>query len=490
MIDIVSGVLDVASATPSRTALIAPGGEPVSYGALRERVLAIAHALASGTQGDEGFGALFAVRPGPDAVAMALGAVAAGGTLVLADPGLAPEVFAGRMALTRPRWVLSESLLYLLSGPLKGLARRRGLLLPNLRDPFPQARHLYTGRWLPGVPAGALRLDGLPAVQAVPRVHDHPAVVAFTSGTTEQPKGVVHTRRSLSEGLRLFTEAVSLGPEDIVHTDQFILGLPALIAGATWSMRGRGDFAQELAARGATHAFSVPVKLHELLSRTPSLPDTLRCLLLGAAPAPPAVLRKAMAAAPAARVLSVYAMTEALPIAIATAEDKLATTEGDLLGAPLPGVGARVAGDGELFVSGPHLAQGYLGHAPLTELPTGDLVRLDDHGRLVLLGRKKDMILRDGVNIYPGLYEPAIAALPGVSEAAIVGLADQDTGDEEVVLALTTTAGYDERALRGALPDLVDAAALPDRIVTLSELPRKGRSDKLDRAAIRTRVAR
>ncbi|MEU7895488.1 class I adenylate-forming enzyme family protein [Nonomuraea sp. NPDC049152] len=496
MIDIISGVLATADTAPARTALIAPDGTPVTYGELRTRLLTVAHAL----RGDDDFGVLFAVRPGPDAVALALGAVAAGGTLVLADPGLAPEVFAGRMALTRPRWVIAESLLYLLSGPLERLARRRGLLLPNLREPFPGARHLYTGPWLPGVPSGALRVGGLPgvpsgvgglpAVQGAPVTRDQAAVVAFTSGTTEQPKGVVHTRRSLAEGLRLFTEAVPMGPGDVVHTDQFILGLPALIAGATWSMPGRGDYAEELARRGATHAFSVPVKLHGLLERTHRLPGTLRCLLLGAAPAPPAVLRRAREAAPKADILSVYALTEALPIAIASAEDKLAATGGDLLGAPLPGVRVRVADDGELFVAGPHLARGYLGDAPLTELATGDLVRLDAEGRLVLLGRKKDMILRDGVNIYPGVYEPAIAALPGVGEAAVVGLPDPDTGDEEVVLALTTTAGYDEKLLRKALPDLMDAPALPDRIVTLPELPRKGRSDKLDRAAIRQQVAR
>ena len=134
-------------------------------------------------------------------------------------------------------------------------------------------------------------------------------------------------------------------------------------------------------------------------------------------------------------MLSVYAMTEALPIAIASARKKLARAEGDLLGAPLPGSASGSRDDGELFVSGPHLARGYLGEEPLKEVATGDLVRLEE-GRLVLLGRKKDMLLRDGVNIYPGLYEPAIAALPGVAEAAIVGLPDPETGDEEVVLAV------------------------------------------------------
>ncbi|MFF5205097.1 class I adenylate-forming enzyme family protein [Streptosporangium sp. NPDC000396] len=577
MSDVITGIMTAAEREPERTALIDGRGRKITYGELARRVRAVRDAIAGGPgtespplpgNGTEsrsrpgngtanqprsgngmesglrpGDGVLFAVRPGVDAVALALGAVAAGGTLVLADPGLAPEVLAARMTATRPKWVVAESLLYTLSGPLKGLARRRGLLLPNLRDPLPgrPVRHLFTGPWLPGVPRGALRLSRIlrSPGSVPPSVHqpyippdspddglggnpttstggspttstndnltaspdmsgadapdiseisaDQPAAVIFTSGTTARPRGVVHTRGSLAAGLAMFQSAFPLGPGDIVHTDQLMLGLPALLAGATWSLPGGGDLAEELAERRATHTFAVPVHLDRLLRQTPRLPGTLRYLLLGAAPAPPAVLRRAIEAGP--EVLSVYAMTEALPIAIASAREKLAQADGDLLGAPLPGVGVRIADDGELFVSGPHLAQRYLGEDPLEEIATGDLVRLEE-GRLVLLGRKKDMILRDGVNIYPGLYEPAVAALPGVAEAAIVGLADPETGDEEVVLAVVPADGYDEGLLRKALPAIVDAAALPDRIEPLDAFPRSGRADKLDRAALRGLVTR
>ncbi|GAA3096960.1 class I adenylate-forming enzyme family protein [Streptosporangium carneum] len=588
MNDIITGIMATAEREPDRVALIDGRGREIRYGELARRVNAVRDAMADRAEntsrdsaswdrgsGEIGDGVLFAVRPGVDAVVLALGSVAAGGTLVLADPGLAPDVLAARMEATRPGWVVAESLLYTLSGPLKRLARRRGLLLPNLRDPLPgrPVRHLHTGPWLPGVPRGALRLSRLlrssgsapakddvhgdahrvghrasapntsatpPAVPApessstlerreeaerpegttrreeaerqgeaerregaeqrgeadmsgadAPDISeistDQPAAVIFTSGTTARPRGVVHTRGSLAAGLALFRSVFPLGPGDVVHTDQLMLGLPALLAGATWSLPGGGDLADELAVRKATHTFAVPVHLDRLLRRTPRLPDTLRYLLLGAAPAPPAVLRRAVEAGP--EVLSVYAMTEALPIAIASAQEKLAQTEGDLLGTPLPGVGVRIADDGELFVSGPHLAQRYLGEDPLEEIATGDLARLEE-GRLVLLGRKKDMILRDGVNIYPGLYEPAIAALPGVAEAAIVGLADPETGDEEVVLAVIPADGYDEVLLRKALPEIVDAAALPDRVEALDAFPRSGRADKLDRAALRELVTR
>lgn len=499
-VDLVAGVFAAAGRTPDAIAVIDGRGRTLRYGELARRVRAVRTALADAC----GETVLFAVRPGPDAVVTALGAVAAGGMLMPVDPGLAPQILAGRLAAARPRWVCAESILYPLSGPLRRLAARRGLLLPRLADPLPghPVRHLYTGLRLPGVPRRALSLRALvrrgnhtggPEPGEAPEAEDRPAVVVFTSGTTGHPKGVVHTRRSLAHGVRMFTAAVPFGPGDVVHTDQLMLGLPALMAGATWSLPGAAErFLDELAERAATHAFCVPVRLDALLRRPGArLPGTLRRLLLGSAPAPPAVLRRAVAAGPHTEVLSVYAMTEALPIAIASAEEKLAHRDGDLLGRPLPGVGVRVAADGELFVSGPHLARGYLGAPPMSEVATGDLVRLDAGGRLVLLGRKKDMILRDGYNIYPSLYEPAVAALPGVAEAAFIGLPDPDTGDEEVVLAVVPeddAAGIDLDRLRAALPAIVDTGAVPDRIEVLDAFPRAGRAAKLDRAALRAAV--
>ncbi|SDH80727.1 Acyl-CoA synthetase (AMP-forming)/AMP-acid ligase II [Sinosporangium album] len=488
MNDLITGILETAACHPDAVAVVDGDGRTHTFGELRARI----HSLrAAFMEGDDG-AVLFAVRPGPDAVALALGAVAAGRTLVLADPGVAPSVFADRMALTKPAWVVAESFLYTLSGPLSGLARRRGLLLPRLADPAPghPVRHLRAGPWLPGVPRGALSLArGLrrTGTGAISGALDDPALVVFTSGTTGHPRGVVHTRRSLGAGIELFLSAVPMRPGDVVHTDQLMLGLPALLAGATWSLPGRGGLAAELAARRATHAFGVPVRLDAALRESPVLPDTLRYLLLGAAPAPPAVLRRAIASAPHAEVLSVYAMTEALPIAVISARDKLASP--GAVGTPL--VKVRVGADGELMVSGPNVAWGYLGGKRLREVATGDLGRFDDEGGLVLLGRKKDMILRDGVNIYPGLYEPAVAALPGVAEAAIVGLADEETGDEEVVLALVPDADedLDVERVRAALPSFVDAWALPDRIAVVAGLPRSGRTDKVDRAALRAEVA-
>ncbi|MFD0903406.1 class I adenylate-forming enzyme family protein [Actinomadura sediminis] len=499
---LVRRLLDQAARTPGGVALVAGDGAELTYGELRRRVLAVRHGLVSAGL-EPGDGVLFSVRPSPGSLVLALGIVAAGGVVVFADPGAGPEMFTARLRLARPRWSAAESILYAGSRlrPVRAYARRRGLLLPNLADlrvpgegPM---RHVHVGRRLPGVPRGSLAFERLasgpapePDADGDP---DAPAAVIFTSGTTADPRAVVHTQGSLAAALDLFRARLPLGPGDVVHTDQLMLGLPTLISGARWSMPPLGAppaaFARLLRERRATHTFCVPVHLAEILDAAPELPGTLRHVLLGAAPAPPALLRRAVAAAPSAEVLSVYAMTEILPVAIASAEEKLAFDgPGDLLGAPLPGVAARVADDGELLLSGPNLCRGHLGAEPLDELPTGDLARLDGD-RLVLTGRKKDMLIRGKFNLYPGLYEPSIAALPDVAEAAIVGVPDPSTGDEEVVLAVVGPPDLPGR-LHRALPDVIDHDALPDRVVVLPELPRSGRTRKLDRDRLRELVAR
>jgi acyl-CoA synthetase (AMP-forming)/AMP-acid ligase II len=446
---------------------------------------------------------LFSVRPSPEAVVLALGTVAAGGTVVFIDPGSGPELFASRLDLARPGWAAAESLLYAASapGPGRALARRRGVLLPDY-SVLP-VRHVRSGPWRPGVPLRAVSAKALAKptkpVRDWPKAPDQDAVVVFTAGTTSEPKAVVHTRGSLGSALDVLATRCALAPGARVHTDQFLLGLPSLVAGAHWTMPRFGfsptadlsSVAGGLSA--ATHTFLVPADLAALLDAAQrgevALPTSLRQVLLGAAPVLPPLLRRARAALPGVEFLAVYGMTEILPIAVTSAEDKLAHQgDGDLLGEPLPGVRARVADDGELLVSGPNMCRGYLGQPPLAEHATGDLARIED-GSIVLIGRKKDMILRGKTNVYPGLYEPSIAALPGVEGAAMVGVPDE-IGDERIVLVVAGRHPGLAESVRAELPRLIDAAALPDEVVVVEKLPVSGRTRKLDRNALRAMVAR
>jgi acyl-CoA synthetase (AMP-forming)/AMP-acid ligase II len=491
MTDILAALLDACERTPGAPALTL-GRRTLRFGQVRDRVLGVATALAA-----EGFRpgdrVLFSVRPGLDGICLALGIIAAGGTVVFADPGAGEAMFAARAALASPRWVAAEGLLYAASsGPLRSLARRRGIELPDYTSVVPHARHIVAGPRLPGTPKGALPLRRL--LRAAPgEVSGDPAdeaLIIFTSGTTQAPKAVVHSRTSLGTGLADFAAAVGFVPGERVLTDQLMVGIPALIGGAHWVLPPAGadpgarPHRYLPLLRRAEVLFAVPAALDALLRMGAAAPS-LRMLLLGGAPVLRPLLARARDRFPHAAIRAIYGMTEILPVAIADGDEKLAFAgPGDFVGRVVAGVEASIL-DGELVLAGEGLALGYLGQPPLEGLATGDLATL--RGRdLVLAGRSKDMFIRGTTNVYPGLYEPVIAGLPGVEEAALVGIPDA-IGDDAIVLAYVGAA--EPESVRHALPGLIDAGVLPDRIVRVARLPRKGRSSKLDRAALAEALA-
>ncbi|MET4226272.1 class I adenylate-forming enzyme family protein [Oerskovia enterophila] len=476
--------------------------EELTYGELLRRVEATADALHR-----EGLRAgdrvLFSVRPRPEGIVLALAVVRLGGVIVFVDPGSTPELFGARVTAADPRWAMTEALLYAVSrGPLRHVARSRGLLLPDYAS-LP-LRHVHSGRRLPGVPGHSLSARSLATgrhrggrrrfVAGAPPVTDLPldaeALVVFTSGTTSDPKAVVHSVGSLGSGCALLAGAFSLEPGGVVHTDQMLLGIPALLAGGTWSVPP-GTPGQDVVtfarhAAGEAGTYLVPADLTLLLDAVESGRAPARgpqVALVGGAPVTRPLLDRARRLLPGTRWIGVYGTTEILPIAVVEADDKLAHAgNGDLVGHPLPGIeavidtsavepdegfgqgaaagagsttgtGSTAASDalaaaphplvGELVLRGPSLMKGYLSHLdggqpPVTEHRSGDLAYLDEQGRIVLVGRTRDMIIRGTVNIYPGLFEPRLAALPGVGEASLVGVL-QDDGDEKVVLVVTSS---------------------------------------------------
>lgn len=562
-------VIDLVLAQCTRTpdAVALSGRSRLTYRDLATQVEETAANLAAAglTPGDR---VLFSIRPCIEGIVLVLGILRAGGVVVFVDPGSTPELFAARLAAAAPTWAATESLLYAISqGPLRRLARSRGLLLPSYSRL--DVEHVYSGRWLPGVPRGARSARsltrpvgrglgaGIPGASATaaapaPLDGDAHALTVFTSGTTSAPKAVVHTGASLAAASELLRGVNALTPGQDVFTDQMLLGVPALLAGATWTIPAVSPAKDITAfARGAAAAscaFLVPADVTALLDaleegRVPA--SCASVVLVGGAPVTAALLARAVRLLPATRWLAVYGMTEILPVAVVEAGDKLAFDgDGDLVGAPLAGIAARivaaaergagadddagsddeagsdeagsgVAPTGELVLAGPSLMAGYLddlGQSPRSaaEHHTGDLAYLDNFGRIVLVGRSRDMIIRGTVNIYPGLYEPRVAALDGVEAAVLVGVQQED-GDERVALVLTAerasgaparpAASRTEAAgrltddhplltgVRARLPEILDHGALPDVVLLAERIPLAGRSRKPDRRALALAVA-
>lgn len=504
--DLVTGVLAAADAR-GRAPVLTAGGRDWTGAELAGAVRGLSDALAADGMrpGDR---VLFSVRPGADAVILALAIARVGATVVFADPGAGAALFRARARLAAPRWVAAESLLHALSTPLlRPLARRRGIDLAPYRQIVPEARHLVVGRWLPGVPPGARRVDrGIP-----PGVGPDPApdpsaevLVVFTSGTTDAPKAVVHTGGSLAAGLGAI--AGELRPGQRVLTDQLMVGIPALIAGAHWELPppgldpGAAPAAYLPLLASADVLFASPAAMDALLRSVAdgAAAPRLATVILGGAPVLRPLLERVAATFPGAAIRAVYGMTEILPVAIADGAAKLARPagEGDWVGPLAAGVAARLD-DGELVLGGAGLAS-YLGEPPATEVRTGDLARIDADG-VTLLGRRKDMFIRGTQNVYPGLYEPVIAGLPGVRDAVMTGAPDAIGDDRIVVLVVPEEpvlrpgvpdpAHPAARAVARTLPGLVDAGVLPDVVAAVDELPRAGRSRKVDRAAA-ARIAR
>jgi acyl-CoA synthetase (AMP-forming)/AMP-acid ligase II len=508
--DILAAVLDACEKYGNASALTF-GKSTLTYRELREKVLRTASSLKvlGMVPGDH---VLFSVRPGLDATCLALGIIAAGGAIVFADPGAGEAMFRARAELAAARWVAAESLLYFASsGPLRGVARRRGIELPPYSTVVPDARHIVSGPWLPGVPWGAVAVHTLSAPGGTEPVVDlgNPAaeaLIIFTSGTTADPKAVVHSRLSLGTGLADFVTHTQLRAGDRVLTDQLMVGIPALIAGSHWMLPRTG------ASPGATpssffdllpHAdviFAVPAALDSLLTLLETEPDSaqnLRTVLIGGAPVLRPLLERVRAQLPEASVKAIYGMTELLPVAIADGDEKLAFGgQGDYVGELASTVKARISATGELVLSGPGLMLGYLGKPPLKTLPTGDLARIEG-GRLILNGRSKDMFIRGTTNVYPGLYEPVIAGLPGVRDVAMVGVPDA-IGDDRIVLVIVPTDPPHGLArehpvlttVEKSLPGLIDAGVLPDVLLAAPELPHAGRGRKLDRVALVAQVTK
>ncbi|GAA0809867.1 AMP-binding protein [Spirilliplanes yamanashiensis] len=414
-----------------------------------------------------------AVRPGAHALAVLLAAYRLGVRIAVLDPTAGPDVLTARLAAAPPDLVVADAAAQAVAGWAAPLARRAHLALPDLAALAPT---VTAGRRLPGC---APRLA--PEAGPAPRHDgDGDAVVVFTSGTTSRPRAVVHTRASVSAGMRAAHDLVRPRPDAPVLGGTFFVLVPVLAAGAPVALPARrpAALARQAAALRPQATYLTPPQLRAALAAGTRFTGRVYS---GSAPVGAPLLR-AVRAAGADEAWCVYALTEMFPAAAAEAAEKAAWTgDGDLVGAPLPGVRTRLAGDGELLLAGPNAADRYLGEEPAEWKRTGDAARLDG-GRIVLAGRLKDMVLRGAENIYPGLYEPSLH-VPGVELAVLVGVPGGD-GDERLVAVVQPAGGADPAAVRAALRGPLDrmGAARPDAVV-LAAVPLAGRSRKPDRAA-------
>lgn len=337
--------------------------------------------------------------------------------------------------------------------------------------------------------------DGDPSVLPPPP-RDGTAVrwIYWTSGTTSDPKGVLHTDRSLIAGGSCLAHALRPSADDVGsiafpyahiggpdYTVMLLLyGFPAVLferfalPEALAAYRGHGV----TMAGGSTAFYSMFLTEQRKRPDQPLIPS-LRLLAGGGAPKPPE-LYHAVVREMGVRLTHGYGMTEAPMITMGAPDDDpelLATTEGR----PPSDMEIRIV-DGEVRLRGEAVCRGYLDPGQTEEvfdeqgfLRTGDLGHLTETGHLVLTGRLKDVIIRKGENISAREIEDLLHRHPAVADVAVIGLPDAGRG-ELVCAVVEQPPGAETLTLPAVTAHLraegLSVHKLPERLEVVDALPR------------------
>jgi malonyl-CoA/methylmalonyl-CoA synthetase len=317
-----------------------------------------------------------------------------------------------------------------------------------------------------------------------------PALVVYTSGTTGPPKGAVLSRRAVAANLDALATAWEWTGADLLghalplfHVHGLVLGvLGPLRRGCTLHHLGALD-AATLAGSGATLVFGVPTQYHRLAGQLEADPAAAAAvgrarLLVSGSAALTAVDHARIREATGLAVRERYGMTETL---ILTAARASAEPEPGSVGPPLDGVDVRIVGDadmGAVEVRGPSLFDGYLNKpGPVVDaegwFPTGDIGRWTASGALAIVGRSAtDLIKSGGYKIGAGEIENALLEHPGVAEAAVIGMPDDDLGERIVAHVVPAGDPPPVRELIDHVAALLSPHKRPREVVFTDALPR------------------
>ncbi|MEU2683332.1 AMP-binding protein [Streptomyces hygroscopicus] len=352
-----------------------------------------------------------------------------------------------------------------------------------------------------------------PALRLPPPPTDGRAVrwIYWTSGTTSDPKGVLHTDRGLIAAGACLAHALRLGPDDVgsmafpyAHVAGPDYTVMLLLRGFPAVLFEHFSLPESLAAyrrhgvtvAGGSTAFYAMFLAEQRKDPSRPLIPTLRLLAGGGAPKPPELYYEVVREL-GCTLTHGYGMTEVPMITMGSPDDtdeNLATTEGR----PPRGMEIRVV-DGEVRLRGEAVCAGYLDEAETRKafdadgfFRTGDLGRLTESGHLVLTGRAKDIIIRKGENISAKEIEQLLYQHPDVADVAVIGLPDPDRG-ELVCAVVEQPAGAGPLTLGGVVAYLREAGLsvhkLPERLEVVDALPRNATLRKVLKYRLRERFA-
>ncbi|HEV7569889.1 MAG TPA: AMP-binding protein [Thermoanaerobaculia bacterium] len=312
---------------------------------------------------------------------------------------------------------------------------------------------------------------------------DTPASIIYTSGTTGASKGAVLTHNNFaSNAVNLLTMW------QISDRDRFLLALPLFHVHALGNglhcwlasacrMRLLERFDHRTAIDDfrdfrPTLFFGVPTIYVRLLDTPPEIAreigERMRLFVSGSAPLPVHVFERFHDLFNHT-ILERYGMTETF---MTLSNPIIGERRAGTVGFPLPGISVCID-DGELLVRGPNVFAGYWRRPdPFVDgwFRTGDLATRSADGYYTLLGRKSDLIISGGFNIYPREIEELLLEQSGVTEAAVVGVADEVRG--EVPIAFIVATSFDADALERSCRENLASYKVPRRFVQVDSIPR------------------
>jgi acyl-CoA synthetase len=346
---------------------------------------------------------------------------------------------------------------------------------------------------------------------------DDPCLLIYTSGTTAEPKGVVHSHNTLIAEVTSLRDLLGVGPTAVTlaafpagHIAGVLNVLRMFLTGTSSVLMDQWDpvVGAELVERyGCTTTSGAPFHLTSLMdaARTHGRNlSSMRGYMVGAASVPPALVEAADASG--LRAYRAYGSSEHPVVTTCTPLDPLhkrATTDGRLTA----GNEIRIVddndndvasgADGEILLRGPEQFLRYQNPAHDTEsfLPgawfrTGDIGRMDADGYLTITDRKKDVIIRGGENIASKEVEDLLATHPAVLESAVIGRPDPRYGERVMafVILRPDAEPFDVAEVRRHFERLgVAKQKTPEFVEVVTELPR-GMSGKVKKVDLRARV--
>jgi cyclohexanecarboxylate-CoA ligase len=425
--------------TPRRTALV-DGAIRMDCQTLHAMATALAHAMARRTP--TGSVVSFMLPNWQEAAVVYLAATLAGMVVNPILPSLRDHELA---------FILGDADTRIIFVPSTFRGHDYASMLSRVTAAMGSPPEVVVVRGEPGAHTAYTGLFDDPAVTLPTLDPDAVRMILYTSGTTGRPKAVLHTHNSLHALISQIRDHWLVEPGDtflvpspIAHIGGSIYAFECpLLAGSTerWDAADAVDL---MVAERCTHMAGATPFLEQILAAAQRegthLPD-LKVFICGGASVPPSIIHRATDYFERAMVTRVYGSTE-VPVTTVGAPhdaDRAADTDGR------PGIADIKLADGEIRARGAQMLAGYLHAEDEADsfddegyFRTGDLGRWDGDC-LVVTGRAKDIIIRNGENISPKEVEDILVCHPGIAEVAVVGLPDTRTGERACAVIVPTT---------------------------------------------------